>query len=76
MSYVLLTSFNYYVTLIDDFSHNTWIYFLKRKKSKESLQKLQGFKALVKNQTRRRIQVLHLDNGGEYTSIAFNEFCS
>ena len=35
----------------------------------------QQFKAFVENQIRRRIQVLRSDNGGEYTSNAFDEFC-
>jgi len=35
----------------------------------------QEFKSLVENQTGRKIKVLRSDNGGEYTSSAFKEFC-
>jgi transposase InsO family protein len=41
----------------------------------ESLQKFQEFKAQVENLTERNIKVLRSDNGGEYTSKDFNNFC-
>ena len=50
-----LRGYEYYVTFIDDHSRKTWIYFLKRKKSEEVLQRIQEFKALVENQTGRKI---------------------
>ena len=37
----------YYVSFIDDFSRNTWIYFLKKKS--EVFDKFKEFKALVEN---------------------------
>ena len=55
MSFVSLRGYEYYVTFIDDHSRKTWIYFLKSKKSEEVLQRFQEFKALVENQTRRKI---------------------
>jgi transposase InsO family protein len=36
----------------------------------------QEFKALVENQIRRKIRVPRTDNGGEYTSKEFNDFCA
>ena len=39
MSSVSLRGYVYYVTFIDDHSRKTWIYFLKRKKSEEVLQR-------------------------------------
>ena len=37
--------------------------------------RFQEFKALVENQTGRKIQVLRSDNEGEYTSKEFDGFC-
>ena len=75
MSFVSLRGYEYYVTFIDDHSRKTWIYFLERKKSEEVLQRFQEFKALVENQKGRKSRVLRSDNGGEYTSKKFDEFC-
>ena len=70
-----LGGYHYYVTFIDDYSQKTWIYFLKTKESKEVLSKFKEFKAQVENLSGKRIKILRLDNGGEYTSIEFNDFC-
>ena len=59
----------YYVSFIDDFSRNTWIYFL-RKKSKV-FDKFKEFKDLIENQTEKQIKVLRTDNGGGFCR---NEF--
>jgi hypothetical protein len=48
-------------------------YFMKTKD--EVFSRFQEFKDLVENQTGRKIKVLRSDNGGEYTSSAFKEFC-
>eukprot|EP00253_Pinus_taeda_P007299 PITA_07299 len=57
----------------DDFLRNTWIYFLKNKS--EVFDKFKEFKALVKNQTEKKIKVLRTDNGAEFCSKEFEEFC-
>jgi hypothetical protein len=54
----------YYVSFIDDFSRKTWLYFLKKKY--EVFEKFKEFKALVENQTKKKIKVLRIDNGGEF----------
>eukprot|EP00253_Pinus_taeda_P026116 PITA_26116 len=56
----------YYVSFIDDFSRNTWIYFLKKKS--EVFDRFKEFKALVENQTEKKIKVLRTDNGGELSA--------
>ena len=68
-----LVKYVYYVSFIDDFSRNTWIYFLKKKS--EVFDRFKEFKALVENQTEKKIKVLRTDNGGEFCSKEFEEFC-
>ena len=63
----------YYVSFIDDFSRNTWIYFFKQKS--KVFDRFKKFKALVENQTEKKIKVLRIDNGGEFCSKEFEEFC-
>eukprot|EP00253_Pinus_taeda_P023743 PITA_23743 len=61
----------YYVSFIDDFSRNTWIYFLKKKS--EVFDRFKEFKALVENQKEKKIKVLRTDNRGEFCSKEFEE---
>jgi transposase InsO family protein len=63
----------YYASFIDDFSRNTWIYFLRNKS--EVFHKFKEFKALVENQREKKIKVLRTDNGGELRGNEFKEFC-
>jgi hypothetical protein len=56
-----LGKFVYYVSFIDDFSRNIWIYFLRKKS--EVFDKFKEFKALVENQTEKKIKVFGIDNG-------------
>eukprot|EP00253_Pinus_taeda_P025343 PITA_25343 len=63
----------YYVSFIDDFSRNTWIYFLKKKS--EVFDKFKEFKALMENQIEKKVKALRTDNGGEFCSKEFEEFC-
>jgi hypothetical protein len=54
----------YYVSLIDEFSRKTSIYF-PRNKSKV-FDKLKEFKYLVENKTNKKIKVLRTNNGREF----------
>ena len=63
----------YYVSFIDDFSRRTWVYFLRQKS--EVFSKFKEFKALVENQTNKKIKVLRTDNGGEFCLREFEQFC-
>ena len=67
-----ISGYEYYVTFIDDYSRNTWIYFLKTKS--EVFGKFKEFKALIKNHSEKRIKTLRSDNGEEYTSKEFEAF--
>jgi hypothetical protein len=68
-----LGKYMYYVSFIDDFSRNTWIYFLRNKS--EVFDKFKDIKALVENQTKKKIKVFRIDNGGEFYRNEFEEFC-
>ena len=57
-----LGKFVYYVSFVDDFSRNTWIYFLRNKY--EVFDIFKEFKALLENQTEKKIKVLRTDNDG------------
>ena len=50
----------YYVSFIDDFSRNTWIYFLKG--NDEVFVKFKEFKVLVENLSEKNIKNLRSDN--------------
>lgn len=69
------TSFSgakYFLLFIDDFTRKTFVYFLKSKN--EVFEHFKTFKALVQNQTDRKIKVLRSDNGGEYINFKFQAF--
>lgn len=54
----------YYVSSIDYFSIKTCLYFIKNKS--KVFGKFKEFKALVENQTEKKIKVPRRDNGGEF----------
>ena len=62
----------YFMLSIDDYTRMTWVTFLKEKS--EAFMKFKAFKALVENQSNRKIKYLRSDNGGEFTSNDLNEF--
>jgi hypothetical protein len=68
-----ISGYVYYVSFIDDYSRKTWIYFLKSKD--DVFSKFKEFKALIENLSERNIKILRSDNGGEYTSKEFVNFC-
>jgi transposase InsO family protein len=68
-----INGYVYYVSFIDDYSRKTWVYFLKSKE--EVFNKFKEFKALIDNLSERKIKILRSDNGGEYTSKEFVNYC-
>ena len=62
----------YYVTFIDDYSRYTHVYFIKRKS--EVFDKFKEFVSYATNTTGKKVKVLRSDNGGEYCSMAFQEY--
>lgn len=56
----------YFVTFIDDYSRNTWLYLMRHKSQVFEMFKL--WKAQVERQRGKKVKCLRTDNGGEYTS--------
>ena len=73
MSSNSLSGYIYYVSFIDDFSRNTWIYLLKSKD--EVFSKFKEFKALIENHSEKKIKTFQSDNGKEFKSDEFKELC-
>ena len=63
----------YYVIFIDDYSRKCWIYFLKAKS--DTFDKFKEYKAFIEKQTGKHIRILRTDNGGEFESLQFEDFC-
>jgi hypothetical protein len=55
--------------VIDDFSRLTWVAFLREKS--DAFDKFKKFKVLYENQTRRKLNVIRSDRGGEFLSRDF-----
>ena len=64
----------YALNFIDEFSRYCWVYFLKHKSEVFGLFRV--FKALVENQSRRKLKVLRYENGGEYVNSKFIQYCA
>lgn len=61
-----------FITFVDDFSSNVWVYFLKKKY--EVFTKFKLWKVEVEYQIGREIKYLWLDNRTKYTGSNFKRF--
>ncbi|SDA02183.1 BZ3500_MvSof-1268-A1-R1_C036g00033 [Microbotryum saponariae] len=68
-----LTGKRYLVTFLDDFSRKLWAYTIGHKS--EVFGVFKTWLAEVELETDAKLKVLRTDNGGEYCSRAFTEFC-
>ena len=66
--------YEYFITFTDDHTHMTTVY-LMRKKS-ETLDHFKTYYAMATSHFNRKIARIRCDNGGEYTSKKFKEFCA
>eukprot|EP00253_Pinus_taeda_P029106 PITA_29106 len=64
----------YYVIFVDDFSRKCWIFFMQKKS--ETYSKFCEFKALVEKESGKKVKTLRSNNGGEFISGEFKDFCS
>jgi transposase InsO family protein len=60
--------------LVDDYTRMNRICFLKNKS--EAFEKFKIYKEMVENEMDSRIKCLRSDNGGEFTSNEFIDYCS
>lgn len=63
----------FFVTFIDDYSRKAFIFLLKQKS--EVFNKFKEFKALIENETNTKIFTILTDNGGDYCSTIFKNYC-
>jgi transposase InsO family protein len=61
------------MTLVDDFSRMVWVEFLQRKS--ECFMKFTSLIAELERQKGVTLKGIHSDNGGEYTSNQFRDYC-
>jgi transposase InsO family protein len=63
----------YMLTIIDDYSRRVWLYFLKYKD--DTFAAFKNWKVMIEKQTERKAKLLRTDNGGEFYSYVFNDYC-
>ena len=64
--------YEYFITLINDYSRYGYIYLMRHKF--EAFDKFKEFKAEVENHRGRSIKSLRSDHGGEYLLVEFRQF--
>jgi hypothetical protein len=63
----------YMLTIIDVYPRKVWPYFLKNKD--DTFAAFKDWKVMIERQNDRKVKVLRTDNGGEFCSAAFNDYC-
>jgi hypothetical protein len=64
----------YFMLLVDDYTRMTAVCFLRNKS--EAFENFKVYKEMVENEMDSKIKCLRSDNGGEFTSKEFMDFCS
>ncbi|MCO5596878.1 hypothetical protein L7F22_050948 [Adiantum nelumboides] len=73
MNTIVLGGSSYFMTLIDDYSRRTWVYFLKGKD--EAFAKFKEWHVLVEKEIGNKLNKLRSDRGEEFTSSEFADYC-
>ena len=69
-----LSGSHYNVIFINDASRKVWAYFLRQKF--DVFQNFKKWKCLLENEASKKLKCLRSDNGGEYYSHEFKDYCS
>jgi transposase InsO family protein len=64
----------YFMLLVDDYTRMSAICFLKNKS--ESFENFKIYKEMIENEMDSRIKCLRSDNGGDFTSKKFMDYCN
>ena len=64
--------YKYFITFVDDYSRNGYVYLMKRKF--ETFEKFKEFRAEVENQLGKHIKSIRSDRGGEYLFRDFKDY--
>lgn len=64
----------YFLLLVDDRSRFMWLQLLATKS--DTMEAVRNFQTKVEVETGRRLRALRTDNGGEFTSVVFEEYCT
>jgi transposase InsO family protein len=64
----------YFMLLVDDYTRMTAVFFLRNKL--EAFENFKVYKEFVENEMDSKIKCLRYDNGGEFTSKEFMDYCS
>ena len=73
LSVASIEKHRYYVIFVDDYSRKCWIFFMQKKS--ETYSKFCEFKELVEKESGKHVKALRSDNGGEFISAEFKDFC-
>jgi len=68
-----MTKHRYYVIFFDDFSQKCWIFFMQT--NDQNFTKFCEFKALLEKESGKKVKTLCSDNGAEYVTNEFKNFC-
>jgi transposase InsO family protein len=63
----------YFMLLVDDYTRMNVVFFLKNKL--EDFENFKIYKEMVENEMYSKIKCLRSDNGGEFTSKEFMDYC-